>query len=415
MGNSQSNEETFKNNSQFSQDEVSLLKELLKSYFVNDKGSLDLKSFQKEVLLNNDMKIIDYINSYYDLKKLPRKNQETISFSDISTLAYMLFKMNQNEQETVNCYFRKNSFLIIYDMFQGKIGSFSEADYVEFEIVKKCFELLIKCYINKHVVGAENQSIPINKENIVYNQSNLITILENHLSVENGKVLNSNLYNFIDTTLYNLDSFIKSYFREKFLNISSLSTSIPICTEQPNMMSIEQFFFFVLSNSLVYSKKYAFKLFDCKIKGFNILNLMYSFLGFGGPISIFIKHYDQNLSKEIIIGMYLNSNYKECYESYCGDDLSFPFSLFPLIKFYKYASSNGSNKICYINLKNQRYSKKVPGVGLGYSENTGTEKYKIWLDSNEVFKKSYFCKYDDVFEEGTVFQEIEQTLNVNIY
>ena len=99
-------------------------------------------------------------------------------------------------------------------------------------------------------------------------------------------------------------------------------TSFPIFNEPPSTMSIYKFFFYCLSNSIISSKHYAFKLYDCKINVYNLSNLVYSFLGFTGPILILVQHHDKTSDDFITFGMFINSNFKECFSNFCGDDLS---------------------------------------------------------------------------------------------
>ena len=45
---------------------------------------------------------------------------------------------------------------------------------------------------------------------------------------------------------------------------------------------------------------------------------------------------------------------------------------------------------------------------MGYSHG----QIRFWLDSNQLFSKSYFGKYDDVFEEASPFEEMEEKLEI---
>ena len=45
---------------------------------------------------------------------------------------------------------------------------------------------------------------------------------------------------------------------------------------------------------------------------------------------------------------------------------------------------------------------------MGYSHG----QFRFWLDANELFSKSYFGKYDDVYEEGSPFEEMEEKLEI---
>ena len=55
-------------------------------------------------------------------------------------------------------------------------------------------------------------------------------------------------------------------------------------------------------------------------------------------------------------------NFKDCYENYCGDDLTFLFSLYPKIEKYKYEGS--SKNICFLCRRAQNFSKMIPGIGI---------------------------------------------------
>lgn len=47
-------------------------------------------------------------------------------------------------------------------------------------------------------------------------------------------------------------------------------------------------------------------------------------------------------------------------------------------------------------------------IGIGFN----IDGHKLWLDANDLFKKSYFKKHDQVFESGTPFEDVEHNLNV---
>ena len=193
-----------------------------------------------------------------------------------------------------------------------------------------------------------------------------------------------------------MDGFIISYFSTYLFNLENdpnneNMTAFPIFNEPPSTLSITKFFFYCLSNTLISSKHYAFKLYDCKVNGYNLSNLVYSFLGFTGPIIILVQHHDKSSDNFITFGMFINKNFKECFSNSCGDDLSHIAIIGDKLEILKTVGDDHEH-YCFISSKNQKFQKHNPGIGMGYSHG----QIRFWLDSNELFSKSYFGKYDDV-------------------
>ena len=109
--------------------------------------------------------------------------------------------------------------------------------------------------------------------------------------------------------------------------------------------------------------------------------------------------------------MFLNSNIYECYEEPCGDDSCSFFTMAPDLINFKTKQNKYNKKPSYVYLssKNLTYAKKIPGIGFG--ENLFGE-YRVWLDSNDLFKKSYIKSEDENYENGSPFDEEETQLNV---
>jgi hypothetical protein len=362
-------------------DEVHLQK--FYSKFVTN-NTLATKELIQDLFPNLDLtenKFISCMNDYYKLKKLAPITE--ISYKEVVYLAYLLTNINQNDEDEIKTYYGKGTFEIIYDIFSGKVGSYSN---LTTENVIQVLGSVLAIYIQKHDI--ELAQSKTNLENFFKNMKN-------------------DLKTFIEQDLYNLEPFLKSHYKKLFFD-THISFEIPILTEPSSILTSEKFFFYVLSNPHVYGKKYTFKLYDCNKNGFSISSLIYSFIGFGGPVTIFIQHFDKTENKEYILGAYLNSSFKECYEKYCGDEFTKLFCISPL-KYYPFQGNK--DKICYINSKQQKYSNKQAGIGFGDSYG----KYKLWLDQNDPFSKSYFNKYDDVFEEGSPLKEPEEFLNVNYF
>jgi hypothetical protein len=386
-------------------------------FYNKEKKSFNFNKFIENtfLILHQQIKsnLIKFLQSFYNLKQIKKKDN-TFDLQDFFSLAYLLTKANTDSND--DNYFNKNTFFILYDIYKGKIDSYQETYYINDLI--NIFNFITLLYFNKYSNNNKNLSFTEDKFNEDYNKEFKIFLLENlkdtddsNVSIENLE-MNYNLVNkLVSDKLYNLESFLKHYFNGIFFNklndeyYENLSP-FPIFNNPPNTISIYKFFYFCLTNSQISSKKYAFKLFDTKIAGYNLSDLIYSFLGFTGPVAIFIQHFPKNSKNEIILGMFLNSNFKECYEKCCGDDLSNIFCITPRI--IKYNFNGDKNNILYIQGKSQKFSKKRPGIGMG---NINGE-IRFWLDSQELFSKSYFNKYDNVFEEGSPFKEMKEILNI---
>ena len=365
--------------------------------------------------------IIPYLNSFYSEKKLQRKLQpgQNPEIVDIMTLAQILIKSYLDFDE--NIYYHKSIVLILYDIIKGELFSWEKnKDNIDIEIITKIFNFSILIYFNKYAKKSStlkfdtkevfNKEFNSNiKEFILCNILNKYKLTQDDFS---QKITADQLSEFIEKKLFSLDGFVISYFSTILFNLeqdpnNDNMTSFPIFNEPPSTLSIYKFFFYCLSNSIISSKHYAFKLYDCKINGYNLSNLVYSFLGFTGPIIILVQHHDKKTDDFITFGMFLNKNFKECFSNFCGDDLSHILILGDKMEILK-TMGDDHEHYCYISSKNQKFQKMQPGIGMGYSHG----QIRFWLDSNELFSKSYFGKYDDVYEEGSPFEEMEEKLEI---
>ena len=365
--------------------------------------------------------IIPYLNSFYSEKKIQRKLQpgQNPEIVDIMTLAQILIKSYLDFDE--NIYYHKSIVLILYDIIRGELFSWEKnKDNIDIEIITKIFNFSILIYFNKYAKKSStlkfdtkevfNKEFNSNiKEFILCNILNKYKLTQDDFS---QKITADQLSEFIEKKLFSLDGFVISYFSTILFNLeqdpnNDNMTSFPVFNEPPSTLSIYKFFFYCLSNSIISSKHYAFKLYDCKINGYNLSNLVYSFLGFTGPIIILVQHHDKKTDDFITFGMFLNKNFKECFSNFCGDDLSHILILGDKMEILK-TMGDDHEHYCYISSKNQKFQKMQPGIGMGYSHG----QIRFWLDSNELFSKSYFGKYDDVYEEGSPFEEMEEKLEI---
>ena len=370
-----------------------------------------------EVSLN----IKKYLNSFYNHIKAKRlltleKNLEIV---DIMTLAQILIKSSLDSDEDI--YYHKSIILILYDIINGELFYWQKnKDNLDIEKITKIFNFIILIYFNKY--AKKSSTLKFDSKEIFNSEFNsnikefiLCNILNKYkLSQEdfNIKITAEQLTEFQEKKLFYLDGFTISYFSTVLFNLENdpnneNMTSFPIFNEPPSTLSIYKFFFYCLSNSIISSKHYAFKLYDCKTNGYNLSNLVYSFLGFTGPIIILVQHHDKVNDNFITFGMFINSNFKECFGNFCGDDLSHILILGDKMETLKTVGDDHEH-YCYISSKNQKFQKMQPGIGMGYSHG----QIRFWLDANELFSKSYFGKYDDVYEEGSPFEEMEEKLEI---
>ena len=390
----------------FDEEESLNINKLFDVYSINK--SLEIIRFQKNIFFNLSIKPIELLNGIYSFRKLP--NIKSISHDDFVYLAFLTTKINQTSDDSFNFYYRKSTFHILYDLITGKFGACEEKINIE-----SIIEIL------SFAVDIFNS---VQKEKYEFNRTNYSEIIK--LNIENYtdkkvSITFNDIKELTDNIFYNLEAYLKQYFLHVFLkDFKNLqfTFALPIYTAKSSFLSIDQYFHFLLLNPHVYAKPNAFKLFDCSKSGFNIPDMIYSFLGFGGPIGIFIEHYEKSTQQKYVFGVFLNSNFKENYEAFCGDDLTFLFSINPKLEIYKYSGPN--KKILFLCRRGQNFSKMIPGIGNYFLLYVGVgfimEGHKLWLDANDLFKKSYFKKYDESFDSGTPFGDnIEHFLDVNDY
>ena len=371
----------------------------------------------KEVSTN----INKYLNSFYSEIKVKRQltPEQNLEITDIMTLAQILIKSTLDSDE--NIYYHKSMIQILYDIIHGELYYWEKhKDNLDMEIIIKIFNFIILIYFNKY--AKKSMTLKFDTKELFNSEFNsnikefiLCNILNKYkLSQDdfNTKITADQLNELQEKKLKSLDGFTISHFSTLLFNLerdanNENMTSFPIFNEPPSTLSIYKFFFYCLSNSIISSKHYAFKLYDCKVNGYNISNLVYSFLGFTGPIIILVQHHDKSNDNFITFGMFMNSNFKECFSNYCGDDLSHILIFGDKMEILKTVGDDHEH-YCYISSKNQKFQKMQPGIGMGYSHG----QIRFWLDANELFAKSYFGKYDDVYEEGSPFEEMEEKLEI---
>ena len=393
--------------------------------FLGDNNEFRSQKFISTIFTNISKEVSsninNFLNSYYAQVKSSKKLQQgqNLDGIDIMTLAQILIKSTMDSDEDI--YYHKKMILILYDLIQGEILYHEkDKDNLKIDDIVKAFNFSILIYFNKYAKKSSTLSLDPKeifndefnsniKEFILCNILNKYKLEKNDFSTP---ITVDQLTEFIDRKLPSLDGFIISYFSTYLFNLENdpnneNMTCFPIFNDPPSTLSIAKFFFYCLSNTIISSKHYAFKLYDCKVNGYNLSNLVYSFLGFTGPIIILVQHHDKANDNFITFGMFINKNFKECFSNSCGDDLSHILILGDKMDIFKTVGDDHEH-YCFISSKNQKFQKHEPGIGMGYSHG----QIRFWLDANELFSKSYFGKYDDVYEEGSPFEEMEEKLEI---
>ena len=243
----------------------------------------------KEVSTN----INKYLNSFYSEIKVKRQltPEQNLEITDIMTLAQILIKSTLDSDE--NIYYHKSMIQILYDIIHGELYYWEKhKDNLDMEIIIKIFNFIILIYFNKY--AKKSMTLKFDTKELFNSEFNsnikefiLCNILNKYkLSQDdfNTKITSDQLNELQEKKLKSLDGFTISHFSTLLFNLerdpnNENMTSFPIFNEPPSTLSIYKFFFYCLSNSIISSKHYAFKLYDCKVNGYNISNLVYSFLG----------------------------------------------------------------------------------------------------------------------------------------
>lgn len=404
----------FIKNFNFEYEEEDMLRTNFENLSINE-NVLSSDTLSQILFINlpvNGKQLTNFLQNYYDLSKLQRKTKTSISYEDDACLAYLLINANENPRDSL--YYKVDTFFILLDLLTGTHCSHKEKSF-SYKNVKAIFEFLIQTFIE--------YQLPKNKEVTKehFEEGKFDKFLKASLIREDPKkkimyekdgskltIDKLELVKFLQT-LTGLEAYLKMYFKLKFfgMEMTLLMSTIPICFEISEILTTDQYLFLCLAIPHIRDQKMAFKFYDTRTDGFYLPNAIFSFMGFEGPIAFFIKHIDEETNKEMILGAYVNSNVKESYKDHCcGDEKTTLFTLDSKIQFYKV--SGNLDKILYISSIRFQHAEKDPGIGFGYRN----DQHKLWIDSHDVQHKSYFMKFDDVFEDGTPFDEAIKYLNV---
>ena len=226
----------------------------------------------------------NFLNSYYSEVKCSRKlqPQQKLEIIDILTLTQILVKSSMDSDE--NIYYHKKLILILYDMIHGELLYHEKnKNNLDIDKIVKAFDFAILIYFNKY--AKKSSTLKIDSKEIFNSEFNsnvkefiYCNILDKYKLEQNDfskPITVDQLTEFIDKKLPALDGFIMSYFSTYLFNLENDPTNenmtcFPIFNDPPSTLSITKFFFYCLSNSLISSKHYAFKLYDCKINGYNL-------------------------------------------------------------------------------------------------------------------------------------------------
>lgn len=395
----------FDINKIFSQSELDHLESLYVSKYAKSQdnknktkeSAFETEKFYKDVFIHFEHQIDALLKELKINIDIDKNNPA--NFDHFLNLIHFLYKSNSDDVCTLTSNYYGSPYLnIIYDSIMGKKNSVESADKNGL-ITALSWSLTAFLTVCSELNG-DLHPIDYKLETDGYHKIEFENVNASH-------ILNK---------YYNLDSFICGWLRAKFLcNPSTFKFNhpmgIPIPNQKPKTITYLQYFNFCLQNPHIFGKQNAYKLYDCAESGFSLASMIYSFLGFPDPIAIFIQDFDKKTGKETVCGCYLNSQFKECYESFCGDDLSFLFTIDETgVHTYKFDSTK-FNRILLINSKQSKYSKQKAGIGLGEF----ADEFRFWIDGDDIFRESYFQKWDTVFATGSIYEEDKHFLNVRIY
>jgi hypothetical protein len=369
---------------------------------------------------------LKFLSNYYTLKfgpKIGEGKEELLNLKECEQqdLFSLVFILTKSIEDPSDPYFHKNMFYILYDIIKGKVGSFDEK-FLDFDTIKWIFNFMVRSYIDRHLdreaimnnfdedklLGFLKRNLPIEVEEKFQNKNNLFKEEEDEILPVEKTILDQFL-----SKLPNLDSFLKNCFHLRCLLIdydTEYMSSMPLLHEEGGALTTELFFFYILSNPHIYFQKFGFKLFDSKKDGLSIPNSIYSFMGFTNPITIFLHHWEKEENREYIIGAFISGKLRESSEKFSGDENSFIFSLLP--KFEIYHFKDNPDKIAYFLTKCLPNLTKNPGIGLGEYVKDNEEFHRLWIDAKDTSHKSYFLKFDRVFQDGSPFNETQKFLNI---
>jgi hypothetical protein len=404
-------------NFNFEDNEENMLKQTYDNN-LNIENMMDGDTLCRMALMNlpvNGKHLINFLQSYYDSTNLQRRIKGQLTFEDYATVAYILINANDNEKDSL--FYKVDTFFILHDIMTGTIGSHKEKSF-DYRNIKMLFEYLVQIFIdyqlpkNKDLAKEHFDESKFNKflraslsredkdKRFMYEKN------DSHFTVDKEE-----LAKFLKS-LVGLESFFKMYFKLKFfgVDINLLISTVPIYFEPSEILTTDQYLFLCLSNANLKHHKMAFRFYDTRRDGFYLPNAIFSFMGFEGPIAFFFKHVDQETKKECILGGLMISNVKETFkDKCCGDENTVLFSFNPKLEFYQVVGN--LDKILHISSNRFNIGEFDPGIGFGNYH----DQYKLWIDTHDVQHKSYFMKYDDVFEEGSPFEEAFKYLNVKSF
>ena len=400
---------------------------------MNTNDEFDCEKFNLVVFYGFKLKLIEWINQVYKLKGIKKTISNLKNKEDLQFLIYMLTNYNYNDEDNFFLYQRKNIIVLLYDMFTGKVSEYADShnnesikEPINLEIFK---EIILYAYdIFKNFQSIKSQQLSDSNEKTDQKEpeksktnkdqssdSKMLNRIENSLLSFTTKetkleITMSDLISFCQNKLYNLDPYLRMFFVKLFLNSqNSFQTTFPTLVETPMFLTIEDYFCFCLANQHIMSRAFGFRLHECSTNGYNISTAINNIIGFTSPVTIFINTISKQTKKEVTLGLFMNSNFKECYGGHCGDDNSCIFA-FTENKIELYKTRGGSNNYIYlINTKDKSNREKRLGIGFGKTY----DGYKVWIDNADLFKESYFKMEDDVYQLGSPYDVFEEKLNVN--
>ena len=227
-------------NFNFEEKELGEIKVFRENFIVDNV--FDYKKFDLVVFLECPIKVIEWINSVYEMKQIKKKITNLNDNTDLNFLIYMLTNYNYNDEDDFFNYQRKNIVVLLYDFFIGKVTNYEDISLKRDEnpIDTKIF-LQIVSYVYKIFQHFQKEvKMDVNEEKM---QKMIISTLLKHTFKELEKINMRDIMSFCQAKLPNLDPYMRMYFGKIFLNTqNSFATIFPTLLEPPKVISLENYF-----------------------------------------------------------------------------------------------------------------------------------------------------------------------------
>jgi len=230
------------------QKEIESSKNLYNKYLENktfNSSNFQIDLFKKVL----PVKIFPWLNSIFVNIK---ENAELTNFDNVNYFTYftyLLTNYHTNDNEEFYMYYRRNIFIILYDLCSGNIGEFDKNKKLDINIFNSIMKFALNIFYGQHY----SKSIIIDEE---YLKEYLKTSLEHYYDKNINEIKSLELEKILKEKFYNFDSYLRLYFKSFLLNenTSNFNSALPKLEEKLSSFPFELYFIYSLSNPLVFGR-----------------------------------------------------------------------------------------------------------------------------------------------------------------